>query len=138
VPVLVSDTTREALPRQIGEIHILPAEDVFDPAHDLDALVAVFETDREWIKEMARLSDRSREWLARERDSALLLRGNALKAAETWSEGRPASMPTLPSDILELVVASRLASARLQRRAVSDVSSAPCPVWLRSATALEC
>src|SRR5262245_53905673 len=46
VPVMVGDTSRDALPRQLGEIHILPAEGVFDPALHLDTLVRILETDR--------------------------------------------------------------------------------------------
>ena len=30
VPVMIAETARDALPRQLGEIHILPAEGVFD------------------------------------------------------------------------------------------------------------
>ena len=55
VPVMVGDAPRDALPRQLGEIHILPAEGLFDPALHLDALVSILETDRGWLKEASRL-----------------------------------------------------------------------------------
>lgn len=91
VPLMVGDTPRDKLPRQLGEIHILPAEGLFDLGRDLDALVHVLETDRLWLKEGSRLADRAHEWLGKQRASALLLRGTALALAESWKgTGSPA------------------------------------------------
>ena len=41
VPVMVGDMQREALPRQLGEIHILPAAGLFDLDRDLLADLAL-------------------------------------------------------------------------------------------------
>jgi len=45
VPVMIGDTPRDKLPRQLGEIHILPLEGLFNLGHDLGALIRVLETD---------------------------------------------------------------------------------------------
>ena len=63
VPVMVSEVARETLPRQLGEIHILPAEGVFDPSLHLDALVGVLETDLVWLKKrLALLTGQANGW----------------------------------------------------------------------------
>jgi hypothetical protein len=72
VPVMVADMDRSALPRQLGEIHILPAEGIFEFKRDLGALIQVLETDRVWLKQASRLQDRASEWLSKGRPSALL------------------------------------------------------------------
>jgi len=74
------ETPRDQLPRQLGEIHILPSDGLFDATRDLDTLSATLEADREWLKEHTRLADRAREWVGRSHSKALLLRGAALKA----------------------------------------------------------
>lgn len=80
VPVIIDDTSRGGLPRQLGEINILPSEGMFDVTRDLDTLVEVLNTDYGWLKEGSRLADRAHEWLAGGRNEALLLRGASLLA----------------------------------------------------------
>lgn len=60
VPVRVGDVMPEDIPRQLGQIHILPAEGIFDEATDMKSLVETLQTDRGWLKEHTRLSDRAR------------------------------------------------------------------------------
>src|SRR5262249_24366094 len=115
VPVMVGETSRDRLPRQLGEIHILPAEGLFDLARDLDTLVRLLETDRAWLKEASRLADRAHEWLGHGRNSALLLRSAALRAAERWKDSRPAKAPAPAQAVLDLILASRQAATRRQR-----------------------
>jgi hypothetical protein len=115
VPVMVAETARDRLPRQLGEIHILPAEGVIDLVRDLDTLVRVLETDRAWIKQAARLQDRAAEWLSKGRTSALLLSRGALADAEKWKEHRPAKSPAPAQEVLDLLHASRQSATRRQR-----------------------
>jgi WD40 repeat protein len=115
VPVMVGETSRDRLPRQLGEIHILPAEGLFDLARDLDTLVRLLETDRAWLKEASRLADRAHEWLGHGRNSALLQRSAALRAAERWKDNRPAKAPAPAQAVLDLILASRQAATRRQR-----------------------
>jgi WD40 repeat protein len=116
VPVMVGDTPRDKLPRQIGEIQILPFEGLFDPVRDLDPLVHVLETDHDWLKESSRLFDRAYEWLAKHRTTALLLRGAALSGAERWKDNRPAKAPAPAPEVLDLILSSRQAATRTHRR----------------------
>jgi WD40 repeat protein len=115
VPVMVAETARDALPRQIGEIHILPAEGIFDLARDLDKLVSVLETDQAWLKQASRLLDRATEWHSKARTSALLMSSGALADAERWNALRPAKAPAPAQEVLDLLLASRQSVSRRQR-----------------------
>src|SRR5262249_12493080 len=103
VPVMVGQTARNALPPQLGEIHILPTTGVCELARDLDALVGVLETDRAWLKQASRLQDRANEWLSKGRSSALLLSHGALTDAERWKDHRPAKAPAPAQEVLDLL-----------------------------------
>ena len=115
VPVMIGDTPRDKLPRQLGEIHILPLEGLFNLDRDLGALIRVLETDLAWLKEGSRLGDRAHEWLSRDRARALLLRGAALGDAERWQQRRPIKAPAPTQEVLDLILVSRQAAARRQR-----------------------
>jgi hypothetical protein len=123
VPVMIGETPRDRLPRQLGEIHILPAEGLFDLMRDLAALLQVLETDRAWLKEASRLQDRATEWLAKGRPSALMLPRGALADAESWKERRPAKAPAPAQEVLDLLLASRQSASRWQRRIVAEAAS---------------
>jgi WD40 repeat protein len=115
VPVMIADTSRDKLPRQLGEIHILPLEGLFNLDRDLGALIRVLETDLAWLKEGSRLGDRAHEWLSRDRARALLLRGAALADAERWKQHRPPKAPAPTQEVFDLILASRQSAARRQR-----------------------
>ena len=115
VPVMIADTSRDKLPRQLGEIHILPLEGLFNLDRDLGALIRVLETDLAWLKEGSRLGDRAHEWLSRDKARALLLRGAALADAERWKQHRPPKAPAPTQEVFDLILASRQSAARRQR-----------------------
>lgn len=116
VPVMVADTARDALPRQLGEIHIFPVSGVFNVGRDLDALVRVLETDLAWLKQASRLQDRAAEWISKGRPSALLLSRAALFDAERWKDQRPPKAPAPAQEALDLLHASRREATRRLRR----------------------
>ncbi len=114
VPVQIGEILRDQLPRQLGEIHILPQAGIYDPKRHLDNLVVTLEADRVWLKTHARLADRAREWLGKERTSALLLRGSALRESEAWKDGQPAKAPRPHPQVLDLLLSSRRSAMRRQ------------------------
>ncbi len=118
LPVAVEAVAPEDLPEALGRIHVLPAEGAFDFDTHMPVLVEALNTDRAWLKEHTRLADRARQWLARGRPAALLLRGVALKDAQAWSDKKPPAAPSPSDEILELLLASRRAQGRRQRLAL--------------------
>lgn len=115
VPVMAGLVNPAELPRQLGAIHILPRDRIFDLARDLNTLVEVLETDHAWLKQATRWQDRATEWLAKGRASALLLSRGALTEAESWKDTRPPKAPAPAQEVLELLLASRHAATRRQR-----------------------
>lgn len=115
VPVRIRDIAPEDLPESLGRIHLLPVDGSYEPASHFSSLVTALNTDRGWVKEANRLSDRAREWSAGGRSSGLLLRGAGLKNAEAWSTVHPKAAPPPASEVLELILASRRAAVRRQR-----------------------
>jgi hypothetical protein len=124
VPVVIGDTLRDQIPRQIGEIQLLPAEGLFDLHRDIDTLVRVLETDFQWLKQASRLADRAYEWHTGGRSAARLLRGTALTDAERWKDRRPAKAPAPSADVVDLLMASRRAAINWQRLWVSGSMAA--------------
>lgn len=123
VPVRIVEIAPGELPEALGKIHVLPIDGVYRPDRHQTALVAALQADRGWVKEATLLADRAREWIARERNAGLLLRGPALKSAETWSTRRPKAAPPPASEILELILASRQGAVRRQRWAIGGALS---------------
>ena len=114
LPIKIRPTDLAELPKAIGNIHVLPAEGVFSQTEHFDTLVEVLNTDRAWLKDGTRLSDRARLWRAKERDTGQLLRGTALRDAELWEQRKPPSAPAPATEVLELILASRQAATRRQ------------------------
>lgn len=116
VPIALASPLPE-LPEAIGKIHVLPASGVFSIGAHMDALAAALLSNRKWVKEHTSLADRSREWLANGRNVALLLRGSALRAAESWKTAKPAAQP-IADEVLDLILSSRQAETQRQRTMV--------------------
>lgn len=123
VPVRVGPVEPEELPRQLGEIHILPVEGSFDLDAHLDTLVEVLETDRGWIKEHTRLLDRAQQWIAKDKGDGLLLRGRALSDAEAWQTSQPPRAPRPSPEILDLIVQSQKGAKSRQARLIGGLAS---------------
>ncbi len=115
MPVVIEKVAIEDLPEAIGKIHLLPAQGAFDFEIHLKPLAEALNTDRQWVKEHTRLAAQARQWLARGRAPALLLRGTALADAESWQDRQPKAAPQPSDEILELMLASRRAATSRQR-----------------------
>ncbi len=125
VPVMVGLVNPAELPRQLGKIHILPPDHVFELARDLDTLVQVLETDQAWLKQATRWQDRAAVWLANDRASGRLLSRGELADAEQWKDRRPTKAPAPAQEVMDLLLASRQAVNRWQRRVmVGSVAAA--------------
>ena len=132
-PLAIGPVGIEDLPEEISKIHILPQEGLFDLDKHLPELVQALNTDRAWVKEHVRLADWAREWRARGKPGAMLLRGAALEAAEIWRKQQPKGEKAAEV-VLELIEASR--RGRFRRRSnwaaggVAMAAAALVAVWL--------
>jgi pSer/pThr/pTyr-binding forkhead associated (FHA) protein len=112
-PLAIGSVAVEDLPEEISKVHILPQEGLFDLDKHLPQLVQALNTDRAWLKEHVRLADWAREWRARGKPGAMVLRGPALEAAEIWRKQQPKGEKAAEA-VLELIQASR--RGRFRRR----------------------
>ena len=119
VPVVIEPVVIADLPESVGKIHLLPATGAFNFQLHLKPLVSVLNTNRQWVKEHTRLASHARQWLARGRAPALLMRGSALAEAEDWKDRQPRTAPPPTGEILELMLASRRAATERQRSIVA-------------------
>jgi tetratricopeptide (TPR) repeat protein len=138
IPLVIEKVAIEDLPESIKKIQLLPPEGIFEFETHLQLLVEALNTDRQWVKEHTRLADRARQWITRNRSSALLLRGSALKDAEAWKDRQPKAAPAPSDEMLELMLASRRAATQRQRSiAVGSVFAALIALGLAGAAVLQ-
>ncbi len=119
IPIRIREVQAEDLPEALGKVHFLPASGVFDASIHLPALVDALNRDSAWLKDATRLADRARQWIAKGRDTGLLLRGAALADAEAWTVRHRGTSPPPASEVLELILASRRGQIRRQQVAVA-------------------
>ena len=115
IPVVIREVPVDDIPKAIGDIHLLPVGRAYDPAQDLDALITALNTDRGWIRQHTRFTDRALEWIGKDRPADMLLRGSALNEAIAWRDSRPRSAPAPGKDVMDLILQSQRGSARRQK-----------------------
>jgi WD40 repeat protein len=87
-------------------------------------LLAVLETDVDWVEQHTRLLLAANDWRERAEDRSLFLGRTDLRQAEAWL-ARQAGHEPAPSDLqLRFVLASRAAATRRQRRTLGSVALA--------------
>ena len=87
VPVRIANIDPDTLPELLQKIHALPAEAVFDFSLHLLLLTRTLNTNVAWLKEATRLSDRARQWKAKDQDEAQLLRGRGTLRCRSLGNG---------------------------------------------------
>jgi WD40 repeat protein len=86
-----------------------------DGGLDVSKLLEAFEVDVAWRDEHTRLAARAREWMRGERDNSMLLRGAALKAAETFLGEQGSHAEQATADQVRYIITSRRTSGRRLR-----------------------
>ena len=93
----------------------------FDDAFRI--LTQALDTDLEWVTEHTRYHTRAVEWQDQQRPPALVLRGKALKTAESWLAQGAAKDPKPSLLQSQFIAAGRQAANRLQRLVVAALGS---------------
>ena len=84
-------------------------------AENLPKLLEALDTDLEHVRAHSRFGVRAREWEAKGKSSAFLLRGGALEDAIQWQARAPGKLPVPTPLQTELIQTSRKAARRRQR-----------------------
>ena len=124
IPVVRRRPREGAAPSSLADLNWIFFDDDADFDRPFSELTTALDTDLDWTKAHTRLLVRSSEWIGAKKDRSLVLRGNDLRAAESWladADNHAEIPPTLQQR--EYVVASRRAadrSARLWRGALAS------------------
>lgn len=84
MPILRRDVDAADLPAELERPNWIVARDGEDVDVAAQRLIEALDLDLEWADQHARLFVRAREWEREGRNRSFLLRGDDLKAAETW------------------------------------------------------
>ena len=125
VPVVAREVDGQQVPEPLAKLNWVFLRDSDDFTAGVDTLVGAFDLDIDWVRAHTRLLTRAIEWEAHRRNASFALRGDDLRAAETWlseaghnRERQPTALQT------EYVIASRKAAARRQRILLGAVTVA--------------
>ena len=86
----------------------------------LAKLAATLRTDIDWMREHTRIGGLASRWNEREKDTALLLRGNELRDAEGWLKRQPRDGPDAGELTRAFLAASRRAEDEGSKKKLQD------------------
>ena len=111
-PIVYRPVENDRIPEELSQLQqisfALPGD--FDTA--IEHLVGQFGTDIDWVRQHTDLADAARDWKVADQSRDFLLRGAALRAAQSWLDARPPMAPVPTAEQLELITASQRASGR--------------------------
>jgi hypothetical protein len=111
-PIVYRPVENDRIPEELSKLqHISFAPPIdFDTA--IERLVEQLGTDIDWVRHHTDLADAARDWKQADQSSDFLLRGAALRGAQSWLDARPPTAPAPTAEQLELITASQRASGR--------------------------
>ncbi len=111
-PIVYRPVENDRIPEGLAKLQHIS----FAPPIDFDAtvkrLVEQLGTNIDWIRQHTDLADAARDWKDADQASDFLLRGAALRKAQSWLDARPPAAPEPTAEQLELLAASERASGR--------------------------
>lgn len=125
IPVVLHEVPASELPQEVSSLNwiFLGEQNSFQQA--IDDIVAVMETDPEWVRTHTRLLTRAVQWKASGRERSLLLRGRHLVEVEQQlGQVTEESTPRPTTLQREYLAASRLSMSRFWRNVLISISTA--------------
>lgn len=124
VPILVRPVDAAAVRPALAAPNWISFTREGDFARGVETLVEALETDLAWLDSHARYGVLAGDWLRRNRDSSLLLRGSDLRDAERWLVEQSSHAESATDAQVELIVASRRAAGRRRQVLLGAVLAA--------------
>ena len=116
VPIVAREVNTDTVPEALAKLNWIfyCRDDDFEKATDL--LINALDTDLEWVHAHTDLLTQAIKWEANSKSRSLVLRGEALKAAEQWLAQAGANKEPKPTALqTEYIIASRKAATRRQQ-----------------------
>ena len=111
-PIIHRQVENDRIPEGLSKLQHIS----FAPPSDFDAtitrLVEQLGTNIDWVRQHTDFADAARDWKDADQASDFLLRGAALRKAQSWLDARPRLAPAPTAEQLELITASQRASGR--------------------------
>ena len=124
VPIVAQDVNADTVPEALAKLEWIfycRAGDDFEKA--TDKLISALDTDPEWVHAHTDLLTQAIKWEANSKSRSLVLRGQALKAAEQWLAQAPTKKEPKPTALqTEYINASRKAATRRQQVTLGAVT----------------
>ncbi len=122
IPIVVHDVSGQEAPPALAALNwiFFRQSDNFDQA--MRQLLAALDTDLPYVRSGTRLLVRAKEWENKARNASFTLRGKDLAEAEQWLAASGGKQPAPSQEQTQYIVASRRASARRQRMAISALT----------------
>ena len=123
-PLLLRDVDGEGVPAEVARPQWIDFRDGTDFDARFGDLLAVLETDVEWVQRHTRFLLAANDWESRGADPSLLLGRSDLREAETWLARQTGKEPP-PSELqVRFILASRRAATRRQRLTLGSTIAA--------------
>jgi tetratricopeptide (TPR) repeat protein len=124
VPIVAQDVNADTVPEALAKLEWIfycrPGDD-FEKA--TDKLISALDTDLAWVHAHTDLLTQAIKWEANSKSRSLVLRGEALKAAEQWLAQAPTKKEPKPTALqTEYINASRKAATRRQQVTLGAVT----------------
>ena len=115
IPVVLRAVPEGSLPAALTVPNWISFEDAPGRAQAVDQLIEALESDLAWRDRSADLAVRAHQWLGAGKDDSFLLRGSALRAAQSWYEGRHQHKEQPTDEQYRYLTASHARSRRTRR-----------------------
>ena len=143
VPIVSRAVNAASVHPAVAKLNWIQFRESDDFDAQVDALVAAMDLDIEWLRSHTRILVRGEEWLKRNRDGSLLLRGSDLRDAERWLLAADAAAKRVPTPTqTQFIVSSRQAETRRRnvQRTVAGVAAIVLSIlsiysWIQKTTA---
>jgi hypothetical protein len=116
LPLLRRDLDPDSVPEAVRAIQWISFRNEDDAEAALTSLIAAIDTEPAWLRHHTLLLARAAEWEQNLRDPSYLLRGGLLERSEEWLARQGGKEPLPTRMQLEFILASRRASAGVERR----------------------
>jgi formylglycine-generating enzyme required for sulfatase activity len=118
LPVIYKPVADADIPTQLGRLQFVRFDTGLGLARPLSQLANALRQDLDWIREHTRLAELAERWQARDKPESLLLRGDDLISAKTWSAKRGAAALVITDLQRALIGASEKTNAAERRSTV--------------------
>ncbi|SRR6266481_755007 len=116
VPIVARDVNADTVPEALAKLEWIFCRDGDDFEKAINSLISALDTDLAWVHAHTDLLTQAIKWEANSKSRSLVLRGEALKAAEQWLAQAPTKKEPKPTALqTEYINASRKAATRRLR-----------------------